>query len=142
MTSCQNVLESLITNSKMICIVIKQLQNSFASSGRKDQTQNTMIVLGPLADTINLATQQAGLQGNILDLRRDNVTPQDGQKHHKMLTQATQIALISPQTIGENEWQDICQQQEMLTRRNRRRTDVTQSAFAPAMTQKEANNLV
>ena len=139
MTSCQNVLESLITNSKMICIVIKQLQNSFASSGRQDQTQNTMIVLGPLADTINLATQQAGLQGNILELRSDNVTPQDGQKHHKMLTRDQRYL---PQTIGENEWQDICQQQEMLTRRNRRRTDVTQSAFAPAMTQKEANDLV
>ena len=116
--------------------------NSLASSGRKDQSQNTLIVLGPLASTINLATQQAGLQGGILDLRLGDVVIQDGQKHHKMLTQATQTALILPPPMGEKEWQEVCQQQELLHRKSRRRKDATQSAIAPAMTQKQANDLV
>ena len=116
--------------------------SSLAGSGRKDQAQNTMIVLGPLADTINLATQQAGLQGYILDLRRGDVSLQDGQKHHRMLTQTTQTALILPPQMDEKKWQDVCQQHDLLARRGRRCKDATQSAIAPAMTQTQANHLV
>ena len=91
---------------------------------------------------INLATQQAGLQGYILDLRRGDVSLQDGQKHHKMLTQTTQTALILPPEMDEKKWQEVCQQRDLLARRGRRCKDATQSAIAPAMTQTQANHLI
>ena len=54
--------------------------NSLASSGRKDQAQSTKIVLGPLADTINQATQPACLHGHNFDLRYGEVVMQDRWK--------------------------------------------------------------